>query len=92
MKLIEAIGDLHSFDAESTIYAAHPWSAESEVVIAHEPDDGGLPSAARNLGLRYFLEVFLARDFLDDWKGTLAQPPSPQEMCSRLIRYVMTDA
>jgi hypothetical protein len=44
MTLLEAVRDLDSLDEEGTIYAAEPWTADSRVVIAREPDIGGLPA------------------------------------------------
>src|SRR5215469_5482064 len=66
MKLIEAIRDLASLDDDGVIYASEPWTPSSEVIVADGPDSG-LPDEAKRLGLDYFLEVFIARDFLEDW-------------------------
>jgi hypothetical protein len=92
MKLIEAIRDLDDFNPESTIYASQPWTENSETIMAHEPDSGGLPAEAERLGLRYFLEVFVAREFVEGWIANLDVPPSPHEKCARLIEYAVTDA
>ncbi|HTC95499.1 MAG TPA: hypothetical protein VK699_18785 [Terriglobales bacterium] len=92
MTLLEAIRDLGSFEEGSTIYAAEPWTAESQAIIAPEPDTGGLPTEAQTLGLKYFLEVFIARDFLEGWVGGLDAEPTQQEKCARLIQYATTDA
>ena len=92
MTLLETIRRLDSLDEESTIYAAEPWTADSQAIIAPEPDTGGLPAKAKKLGLAYFLEVFVARDFLEEWIGNLDAEPTLQEKCSRLIEYAKTDA
>jgi hypothetical protein len=92
MTLLEAIRDLDSLDEGSTIYAAEPWSADSQAVVAPEPDTGGLPAEARKPGLKYFLEVFVARDFLEGWVGNLDAEPTTQEKVARLIQYAITDA
>jgi hypothetical protein len=92
MKLIEAIRDLESLDEESTIYAAEPWHEDSEAIVAREPDSGGLPAEAEKRGLKYFLEVFIARDFAADWASALGAQPSLQQKCARLIKYASTDA
>jgi hypothetical protein len=90
MTLIEAIGNLEKHDAEATIYAAEPWGDESQAVIAFEPEEGGVPVEAENLS--YFLEVFVARDFLEDWEPTLQSQPTLQDRCARLIQYAINDA
>jgi hypothetical protein len=92
MKLIEAIRELESLDEGNTIYAEVPWTSNSEVITASEPEAGGLPLEAQKLGLRYFLEVFVAREFLEGWLSNLDAQPTLQQKCERLISYAMNDA
>jgi hypothetical protein len=92
MNLLEAIRDLDSLDEGSTIWAAEPWTEDSEVVVEPEPDSGVPPPEARGLGLKYFLEVFLVRDFLQGWTRNLDAEPTLQEKCAKLIQYAITDA
>jgi hypothetical protein len=92
MTLLEAILDLDRLDEASTIYAASPWSADSQVVVAQAPDTGQLPPEAQRRGLQYFLEVAVARDFLDGWAAHLASQPTTRERCARLIQYALNDA
>jgi hypothetical protein len=90
--LAEVIAALDSLDSEDTIYAVEPWTKESQAVVAREPEAGGLPDEARRIGAKYFLEVFVAHDFVEDWKTGLRQEPAPTEMCARLIYYAINDA
>jgi len=92
MTLLELVSALDSLDEESTIYASEPWAEDSKVFVAPEPDSGGLPAGAQELGLKYFLEVFIARQFLEDWAGNLGAEPTPPEKCARLIQYAINDA
>lgn len=92
MTLLDAVDTLDDLDEVFTIYAAEPWMKNSTAIVAQEPEAGGLPAEAEKLGLKYFLEVFIARDFLDDWKGSLNQEPTLQEKCARLIQYAVNDA
>lgn len=92
MTLLEIVQDLGSSDERSTIYAAEPWRNNSRVVVVPEPDSGGPPPKAQELGLKYFLEVFLARDFLEEWVANLGKEPTLHEKCARLIQYATTDA
>lgn len=92
MKLIEAVRDMDSLDHESTISAAEPWTEDSQVVVAPEPDSGSPPPEAQKLGLKYFLEVFLARDFVEGWVANLDREPTLHEKCARLIQYAINDA
>jgi hypothetical protein len=90
--LTDAIRDLSFFDDESTIYAAKPWSAASQVVIAREGEAGGPPQEVQDLGLKYFLEVFVARDVLEDSTGNHPVEATIQDKVRRLIRYAEADA
>lgn len=88
----DTIGRLASLDQDATIYAAEPWTAESVAIVAIEPDSGGIPEEAATRGLKYFLEVAVARDFLEGWESTLDSTPTAPERCARLIRYAIDDA
>ena len=92
MSLGEAVSQLDSLDNESTIYAAEPWTENSKAIVEREPESGGLPRIAQNLGLKYFLEVFVARDFLDGWIANLETEPGDAEKSDRLIQFAINDA
>jgi hypothetical protein len=92
MTLLEAINKLGEFDREHTIYAVEPWSPSSAAMVEAEPQSGGVPADAEKRGMSYFLEVFIAQDFLEDWQANLPKKPSPTERCQRLIDYAINDA
>ena len=92
MRLLDVILSLDDLDEASTIYLQEPWTKESNAVVALEPNDGGLPPEVKTLGLNYFIEVSIAREFLEDWARTLATPPSVSERCERLIQFAINDA
>jgi hypothetical protein len=92
MTLADVLGSLDSFDAEDTIYAAEPWGKESKAIVTRELDTGGVPEEAQAQGMKYFLEIFIARELLEDWKPTLAKEPTRDIICERLIHYAIYDA
>ena len=92
MTLSDATRDLEQLPSEHTIYARRPWSPASPALVAQEPADGALPDAASASGLAYFLEVFIAQDFLNDWAASLSTAPSHDARCERLIHYAEHDA
>ena len=92
MTLIKLMQKIESLDKESTIYVDKPWTESSKALVLREPESGELPSEAKKLGLSYFLEVSIARDFLEDWIVSLDTTPTPQEKCLRLIQYATNDA
>jgi hypothetical protein len=81
--LLEAVRDLASLGDTGTIYAAEPFTEHSDVILAVELNSRTLPKEAAERGLKYFLEVFIARAALDDWV-TNAEPTLP-EKCARII-------
>ena len=92
MKLIDAVRDLGTLDGEGTIYAVEPWTENSTVVIEKEPATGGIPTNAQKFDMKYFLEVFIARSFLEGWTASIDVEPSLAEKCERLIYYAIHDA
>ena len=90
MTLLEAVQSLDSLDVDNTIYAAEPWTASSNALVAKEPEEGGLPVGVQEQGMKYFLEVFIAREVLEDWVTDAV--PTVAQRCDRLIQYAITDA
>jgi hypothetical protein len=91
MKFIELIRNLDALNEQSTIYASQPWSDASEAIAAYEPEAGGIPAEAERLGLKYFLEVFIARNLIKDWTANCDTPSTTQRTCARLIEYAAND-
>jgi hypothetical protein len=92
MILKEAILGLESVDRDGTIFAAEPWTENSHVVIERVTETGLATTQAVKCGLKYFLEVSIAQEFLQDWKENLGAEPSLKQQCARLVQYAMTDA
>lgn len=90
MKLLEAVQQIATLDGESTIYARLPWSSTSDAQLAVEGSEE--ERKAKAAGLRYFIEVFIARDFLEDWRASEKKPPTDEQCCERLIEYATNDA
>jgi hypothetical protein len=91
-KLIDVVANLDSYDADLTIYAVKPWTCDSEVIVAREPEQGGVPHEAESCNAEYFIEVFVAKEFLEGWVASEARPTSVREQCERLIHYAVYDA
>ena len=92
MKLLEVIQELDTFDNQGTIYAAKPWTENPEAMVMQESESGAPPSEAEKLGLKYFLEISIAHDFIQDWMASLDVEPSSLQKCLRLIQYAVNDA
>jgi hypothetical protein len=92
MKLQEVVENINNFDENLTIYAEEPWSCHSKATVAIEPDDGSLPPELESIELTYFLEVFIAKEFLEDWTESMSGVVSTEQKCERLITYARDDA
>ncbi len=92
MRLVAIISRLNELDEDLTIYARKPWTCDSDSLVAHEPREGGLPQDALRAEMSYFIEVFIAKDFIAGWIASQAATPADEEICARLIRYAMFDA
>lgn len=90
--LIDIVTNLSAFDEQLTIYVAKPWTCDSLAVVAREPDEGGLPLEAESCGAVYFIEVFIAKEFLEGWLASEARRIPAREQCERLIHYAIYDA
>lgn len=90
--LADLVGVLDSLDEQATIYLAEPWQAASVALVAREPASGSVPPEARQQGLKYFLEVAVAQEFLEDWFKSLKTTPGVDEACRRLVQYAIQDA
>jgi hypothetical protein len=84
--LLELTKQLAKLDPSLTIYAADPWSPSTIAVAAMEPADGSVPEVALVEQCRYFLEVFIANEVLEGWRG------SQLDACRRLIQHATSDA
>jgi hypothetical protein len=93
MILLKVIEDLPRLDDEVIIYARKPWSPSSvATTITIEEDEAGDGRSGHLEGFEYFLEVFVAREFLDGWSESWHSPVSNYDQCMRLIKYAENDA
>ena len=90
MTLIEAVQQIDELDGDLTIYARQPWSPSAEARLAVEGTEE--EKKIRSGGLQYFLEVFIAREFLEDWRASQRRASTGAESCERLIAYAVNDA
>jgi hypothetical protein len=86
----DVVDRLDSFDDEDTIFAEEA-TPSAAAVVAREPDDGTLPPDA--VGLRYFLEVNLAKDAVRvwrEWRG--GATPTLNDKLAAVIHYAVNDS
>ena len=92
MNIQEIIANLDAFDEELTIYAQKPWHTTSLGIIEKEPENGELPIKAKIGGYSYFLEIFVAKEFLEDYCNNVNPNASLIDRTNRIIEYAINDA
>lgn len=92
MKLQDIVENINELDDSLTIYAEMPWSCSSKAALAIESEDGSLPAELESKEFTYFLEVFIAKEFLEDWAESMSSVVSAEQRCVRLIKYAEDDA
>jgi hypothetical protein len=87
--LIEVLQSLATYPAEATILAEEPWSAQSRAVVCAFPSETPVDAMTKD-GRRYFLEVAIARDLIEDLLSSGCDDEIA--MCDRVICYAINDA
>ena len=90
MTINDMIDRLDECDAGQTIYATDN-SPTAMAVVDFEPDDGTLPASA--MGMKYLLEVSLARDAIRVWsEWRNGRQPMLDEKTQAVLYYAEHDA
>lgn len=90
--LADAIQGLGFFEDDCTIYAVEPWTEDSQVIVTRELESDSASVETLELGAKYFLEVSIAREFLESWRENIDEEPTLSQQCLRLIHYAISDA
>lgn len=89
--LQQLLDGLASLSDEETLYAAQPWSPSSDAVSLEEDSPEADDAQAR--GLKYLLEVDLAKDVVDVWSQWRdGRQPTSSEVVEAVIHYAEHDA
>lgn len=88
--LSELIEVLETLDREHTIYAARPWTVNSEAIVTYDVD-GRVPPEAAGLGLSYFLEVFISLEVVEQYEEIMGRQ-TPEVRFQKVLYYAENDA
>lgn len=89
MNLRELLRGRRDWSDDETIYVVEPWDGSAAALLSSATLDTTGPIVQGGEFYAYFLEGFIARNFLDD----LDAPDYVGEAaCERLIRYAIDDA
>lgn len=95
MTLGEVVKNLENIQDDLVIYIERgsKWSCESQVILAHESENGLVPSNVAAFDMEYFLEVFLAKSVLEDWVASKEDETLTwKKKCDVLLYYALNDA
>lgn len=79
-------------DDDATIYVARPWSCEADAIVIKPAPDTAEPVKRGEISYSYFLEAFIARDFIKEYAAGEGASVTEGERCERLILYAEDDA
>ena len=92
MKLTDLIKDIENIDQEAIIFQEDRENPNSDIILsfAEEGDEGIKNVEGRKY--YYLIEVFLAKEFVEDWEASLDYKPTLEETAKRLYDYAINDA
>ncbi len=92
MKLTDLIKDIENIDQEAIIFQEDRENSNSDIILsfAEEGDEGIKEVESRKY--YYLIEVFLAKEFVEDWEASLDYRPTLEEKAKRLYDYAINDA
>jgi hypothetical protein len=73
------------------IYVAPPWSCEAQAVVIDPASDTTEAITIDGTRFEYFLETFIALEFIEDYVKSSRATLSQRQICERLILYAIND-
>lgn len=92
MKLIDIIENIDQIGDEMTIFLEDISNYESEIFLVNGEGECGLIKEEQGKKYHYLLEVFIAKEFIEDWLPTLNHQPTSNEIAKRVYEYGINDA
>lgn len=92
MNLVDFVKNIEDVDDDAIIFQEDKTNPDSAIILSYAEDgDGGTKEEG---GKKYFylIEVFLAKEFIEDWVASLISKPNSKEIAKRLYEYAINDA
>mgnify|MGYP003574867642 CR=1 FL=1 len=91
MNLTDFIKNIENIDNDAIIFLEYEDDANSDIILLYAEDDS---IVREKNGHKYFylIEVFLAKEFVEDWIASLDYTPTIEETAKRLYEYGCNDA
>jgi hypothetical protein len=91
MTLEYLVANIDEFDEELIIFQKDELSIDS-VVFLFEKDNDDVVRVKDGVKHLYFLELFIAKEFIEDWTNSLDFKANTKEIALRLLHYAIYDA
>ncbi len=92
MKLIDVVENIENLEEELIVFQENRDDYNSDVILSNgEEGDEGV-KVENGKKYYYLMEIFLAKEFIEDWVPSLNYSPSPDEITKRLYDYAINDA
>ncbi|MGF7041125.1 hypothetical protein [Mucilaginibacter lappiensis] len=92
MKLVDVIKIIESINEEQIIFQENMEDFNSDIILSTgDEGDGGI-KVVDTKKYYYLIEIFLAKEFIEDWVETLTYAPDHNEIAKRLYNYAINDA
>ena len=89
MNLIDLISNINEVDEDSIIFLK---DYKSDIILSYPKDGDNGIKKENGSKYHYLLEVFLAKEFIEDWMDSLDYSPSQEVIAKRVYEYGMNDA
>ena len=92
MNLVELVGDIKNVNDDLIVFLENREDFKSNVIISEGMDGDNGIKVDNGKKYYYLIEIFLAKEFIEDWLQSIEFSPSPDEIAKRLYDYAINDA
>ena len=92
MKLADFIKNIENVNEELIIFLENLYDFNSDIILSDNNENHNMVKNVNGKKYHYLLEVFIAKEFINDWILSLNHKPSEDEIAKRLYDYAINDA
>lgn len=92
MKLIDLVNNINDIDEELIIFQKDLNDYDSDIVLSTGEGETKVTIEKNGGSFHYLIEVFLAKEFIEDWIKSQSHLPNSTEIAQRLYNYAINDA
>ena len=92
MKLIDLVDSIDEIGEELIIFQKDLNDCDSDIVLSTGEEESRVTIEKDGESFHYLIEVFLAKEFIEDWVESQDRPSSSVEIAQRLHNYAIKDA